>query len=195
MPTKPPQERPNSSKNDPWMPRRRAPRGIAKIPSQCRTQFVSAIRCKECSTFETSLRRGNELLRKPQYSSLLLASGCQQGTLGHGAWGKVIPCALNTNAEAIRSRFGLAAVERVWHTQDSQGQILALVFRLKSVNPFKVLPLRSLAAFLSDSRAAHARVAHTPGLDHSTYRGSSLIRNPPPLGPYSRLMPRVSGGS
>ena len=38
-----------------------------------------------------------------------------------------------------------AAVERMWHIQDSQGQILALPFRFKSVKPFKVFPLRSKA--------------------------------------------------
>jgi len=33
----------------------------------------------------------------------------------------------------------------MWHIQDSQGQILAVAFRLKVVDHFKVFPLRSEA--------------------------------------------------
>ena len=33
------------------------------------------------------------------------------------------------------------------------------------------------------------------GTDHSVYEGISLIRNRHPVGPYSRTMPRVLGGS
>jgi len=34
-----------------------------------------------------------------------------------------------------------AAVERIWHTQDSKGQIMVLAFRQKSLKPFKLFPL------------------------------------------------------
>ena len=34
------------------------------------------------------------------------------------------------------TRIRVSAVEQTWHTQDSQGQILALAFRYKSLNPF-----------------------------------------------------------
>jgi len=33
-----------------------------------------------------------------------------------------------------------SAVERIWHTQDSQGKILAFAFRQKSSKPFKLFP-------------------------------------------------------
>ena len=35
-----------------------------------------------------------------------------------------------------------SAVERIWHIQDSQGQILALALRLKSLKLYKVFPFR-----------------------------------------------------
>ena len=35
------------------------------------------------------------------------------------------------------------AVEKIWHTYDSQGQILALAFMYRSLKPFKMFPLRS----------------------------------------------------
>ena len=41
-----------------------------------------------------------------------------------------------------------AAVERNWHIQDSQGQILALAFSLKSLKRSKFFPLRSEADYL-----------------------------------------------
>ena len=34
-----------------------------------------------------------------------------------------------------------SAFERTWHIYDSQGQILALAFRCKSLKPFTVFPL------------------------------------------------------
>ena len=40
-----------------------------------------------------------------------------------------------------------AAVERIWHIWDSQGQILALAFRQKSFKRFKLFPLRPTAAW------------------------------------------------
>ena len=36
-----------------------------------------------------------------------------------------------------------STVERIWHTQDSQGQIPALAFRFQNTTPFKLLHLRS----------------------------------------------------
>ena len=39
----------------------------------------------------------------------------------------------------------VAAIERIWHTQDSQGQILALDLRFKSLKPVKLLLSRSAA--------------------------------------------------
>jgi hypothetical protein len=35
------------------------------------------------------------------------------------------------------------AVERIWHTQNSQGQILVLAVRIKSLKRYRVSPLRS----------------------------------------------------
>jgi len=40
---------------------------------------------------------------------------------------------------AISSLF----LEQMWHMQDSRGQILALAFRKRSLEPFKLFPLRS----------------------------------------------------
>ena len=37
---------------------------------------------------------------------------------------------------------GPDSVERIWHIQDSQGQVLALTFRFKSLRYFKLFPLQ-----------------------------------------------------
>jgi len=37
-------------------------------------------------------------------------------------------------------------LEKIWHTQDSQSQILALASKKRPSNPFKLFPLRSVAA-------------------------------------------------
>ena len=42
---------------------------------------------------------------------------------------------------------GMSAAERIWHIQNSQGQITALAFRSKSAKPWKLLPLRSEAVY------------------------------------------------
>ena len=39
-----------------------------------------------------------------------------------------------------------SAAQRIWHTEDSQGQVLALAFRSRSLNRFKVFHLRPDAA-------------------------------------------------
>ena len=44
----------------------------------------------------------------------------------------------------LPSCFG-SVVERIWHIQDSQGQILASTFKIKSLKPVKVFPLRAEA--------------------------------------------------
>ena len=41
----------------------------------------------------------------------------------------------------------MAAVELIWHILDSQGQILALAFRGKSLNTLDLFPVRSAAAW------------------------------------------------
>jgi len=38
-----------------------------------------------------------------------------------------------------------AAVKKIWHLQDSQGQILALAFRRKCLKSFEMFPVRSVA--------------------------------------------------
>ena len=55
------------------------------------------------------------------------------------------------------------AVERMWHLQDSQGQIMALAFTQTPLKPFKLFPLRS--------------DAESP---RGFYRGTSLIRKRAP---------------
>ena len=52
----------------------------------------------------------------------------------------------STFALPLNSR---SAVERIWHTYDSQGQILDLAFRLKSFYPLNVFLFCSKAAWLS----------------------------------------------
>ena len=42
-----------------------------------------------------------------------------------------------------------ASIERIWHIQDSQGQILALALRHKSFKPSKLFPLRSEAGMFA----------------------------------------------
>jgi len=39
-----------------------------------------------------------------------------------------------------------SAIKRIWHMQNSHGQILALDFREKSLKPFELLPLRCTSA-------------------------------------------------
>ena len=53
----------------------------------------------------------------------------------------------------------LIAVERVWHTRDSQGPMLALNFRSKSFNPFNFFPLGTEAASTVGSPTVGS---HTP---------------------------------
>ena len=53
------------------------------------------------------------------------------------------------------------AAERIWHTYDSQGQIMALPFRSKASQRLKLFPLRSEAAF---GRKETIRLTHCNGL-------------------------------
>ena len=53
----------------------------------------------------------------------------------------------------------LPAVERTGHIQDSQGQILALAFRHKSLKPFKLLPLRLNVGALGPPTPPHPPAA------------------------------------
>ena len=54
---------------------------------------------------------------------------------------------------------GTAAVERIWHTLDSHSQIMALTFRSKCLNPFKLFTVRSEAGpwVASESRSRIGR--------------------------------------
>ena len=61
------------------------------------------------------------------------------------------PGDLPTGESAVQK----TAVERIWHIEDIQGQVLALTFRLKSVTRFKVFPLRSKAGAAPISRIQH----------------------------------------
>jgi hypothetical protein len=46
-----------------------------------------------------------------------------------------------------------AAVDGMWHAEDSQGRIMAWAFKLKSLKPFYFFPLRSAAASRTTMRA------------------------------------------
>ena len=70
----------------------------------------------------------------------------------------------------------LTAVERIWHTPDSQGQILALAFRRKSSKPSKLFPLRS-EAVPGGNRATLGREARAPRAP-STRPSCPLSRRP-----------------
>ena len=48
-----------------------------------------------------------------------------------------------------------AAVERIWHTKNSQSQVLALTFREKYFKPLKMFPLRSEAEGHVSERISH----------------------------------------
>ena len=56
-------------------------------------------------------------------------------------------CGLRMYAYPVPTGRGLSAVERIWHIKDSQGQITALAFRLKSFTPLSVFPLDSEAVY------------------------------------------------
>ena len=80
-------------------------------------------------------------------------------------------------AVPFRTPLELTTVERIWHVEDSQGQILALAFRqnfLKRFDFFSSLlgngPLLLLALQEGDG----------------DYRGTSLIRNSPSLASFRR---------
>ena len=107
-------------------------------------------------------------------------------------------------------------VKRIWHMLDSQGQVLALAFRSKPVKSFTLYPLRSAAYHVTSSTSlllsslelidtnvyepyvrallGSARERHQVS-SFVSYRGTSLLRNRTPLGPYRRPMSRVEGGS
>ena len=51
----------------------------------------------------------------------------------------------------IRARL----VERIWHTYDSQGQMLALAFKEKCLKPFKLSPLQPEAALPLSRSCGH----------------------------------------
>ena len=73
-----------------------------------------------------------------------------------------------------------SAVERMWHMEGSQGQILALAFWSKSSRPFEIFPFRS-AAVPSLVRFCLARVQPRVSLSCASslcrlYMGTSLIR-------------------
>ena len=50
-----------------------------------------------------------------------------------------------------------AAVERMWHMSDSQGQMLALTFRSKLWNDLKLFPLRSKAGVRTELKTLFDR--------------------------------------
>jgi len=81
------------------------------------------------------------------------------------------------------------------HIHDSKDQILALAFRLKSLKPFMWAPLRSEASRGFRREGGRKRALFLATRPGAMYRGTSLIRKRTPLGPYSRPMPRVLGGS
>ena len=54
-----------------------------------------------------------------------------------------------------------SAVERIWHMEDSQGQILALACRLKFFEPFELFPLCSEADSQNTYGGGHS--AHMSG--------------------------------
>jgi len=56
----------------------------------------------------------------------------------------------------------------MWHTQDSQGHILALASTEKVLSPFKVFPLRSTKV---GARTRMLPIVRAPDV----YRGTSLI--------------------
>ena len=54
---------------------------------------------------------------------------------------------MTTRTSCVTSPAICTAVERVWHTYDIQGQILALTCRYKTLKSRRVFPLRSDVAF------------------------------------------------
>ena len=74
------------------------------------------------------------------------------------------------NAELGERRL---AIMRTWHTQDSQGQMLDLSFRCKTLKPFQLPPLRLKA----DIALSATEASVSAGSDLSVYRGTSPIRN------------------
>jgi len=62
---------------------------------------------------------------------------------------------------------GKTAVERMWHIPDSQGQILALYFRQKSLKSYKLFPPRSAAVFKSPLSSFWKVVARSAGVSRS----------------------------
>ena len=87
----------------------------------------------------------------------------------------------------------ISAVERTWHTQDSQGQVLALAFRQKSLKPFR------RQSRPNSGRGFHVEVLETfqvvPSATctppSSEYRGTLRTRNSTPPGPHSRILSKA----
>ena len=68
-------------------------------------------------------------------------------------------------------------VERIWHIQDSQGQVLALAFRLKSLKLVKLLPLRSEADLVKCTRPCK-NIVPPSSCPHWMLRKSDDTRGP-----------------
>ena len=68
-----------------------------------------------------------------------------------------------------------AAVERIWHVQDSQGQILTLSFRSKHLKSFELFPPCSEASEASKCMVRAKQVFPLPSPELTNYIGKSRL--------------------
>ena len=105
---------------------------------------------------------------------------CFVGECGRGAWGETVWwCVLQARGWA---RGCWVLVNKGWVSQLPQ--------TLEGIGPSRTVVL-VLMMLERDLRFSRAPTSLPGGLHTVEYRGTSLIRQRPPLGPYSRAMPRA----